>query len=142
MNTPSRVTGLACLAVVFALAGCSVPDGGGGGYSGETVIDATDGPQKRTIARGRTLVVRLQGNVTTGYAWTCTANGAPVTEAVGEPEYVAGLAPRGKVGTGGTHVFRFRAAQQGQTELRFAYARSWEKDIAPLKTTAVTVTVE
>lgn len=141
MSTTFRVAGPACLAVVLALAGCSAPDGGGR-FSGETVIDATDGPQKRKIAHGRTLVVRLQGNVTTGYAWTCTANGAPVTEVVGEPEYVAGLAPRGKVGTGGTHVFRFRAAQKGQTELRFAYARSWEKDVPPVNTASVSVTVE
>ncbi|MCG3133239.1 MAG: hypothetical protein HMLKMBBP_00364 [Planctomycetes bacterium] len=129
---------LLAAAACLLVASCTSPDGNGG----ETVIDATEGAQSVTLPTGRTLAVRMKGNATTGFTWTCDASGAPGVTPVGTPDYVSDMSAPGMTGVGGTWIFRFRAATAGKGELKFAYARGWERDVPPIKSSAVTVTVQ
>jgi predicted secreted protein len=68
------------------------------------------------------LVVSLPGNATTGFAWRVRSVDRKVLKVVSS-RYV----PRksgGKVGTGGTFVFRLSALAPGQTALRLAYVQA------------------
>ena len=90
----------------------------------------------RALRSGDTLVVRLPGNPTTGYRWTVTARPAALRPA--GSSYVA--PPKGRLGQGGTYVFRF-TARGGAGKLRLAYARPWEKGKPPLQTFRLAVLV-
>ncbi len=113
--------------------------------------DANGGPVKLTEAdNGKTIEVKagedvqvvLNGNPTTGYAWTVTAGDAAVLVQQGDPVYAQGNTDPSIVGAGGTFTFTFKAAKAGQTTLKFDYARSFEKDVPPIQTVSMTVTVK
>jgi inhibitor of cysteine peptidase len=127
------------LALVVALAaGCA-------GRRPEPVpvtVDASRNGTAMTLATGATLVVRLDANRTTGFAWTWSASTPGVLTAAGEPAYESAAAPAGTAGAGGAQVFSFTAAAPGTTTLRFAYARAWEKDVPPARTVTYDVTVK
>lgn len=128
------------LALVFAAAVGCAQTGGSTAVSG-TVVDASKSGTAVTLASGESLTVRLAGNATTGYSWTCTNALAGVLVPAGAPDYEPTPVEPGVVGSGGTYVFRFRAVAPGTGNLQFAYARSWEKDVAPAQTASYAVTV-
>jgi predicted secreted protein len=83
------------------------------------------------------LIVSLPGNATTGYAWRVRAVDRKVLELLSS-KYV----PRksgGKVGTGGTYVFRFMGVAAGKTGLKLAYVQGGNPH--PARTYRLTVTV-
>ncbi len=83
-----------------------------------------------------TLVVRLSGNPTTGYRWSVAQAPKPL-RLVGTTYRPA---PPGRLGQGGTFVFRFRA-KSGSGVLRLVYRRPWEQRKPPLRTFSLTVRV-
>jgi len=93
-----------------------------------TVGPAANG-SARELLSGDTLVVRLPGNPTTGYRWAVAARPA----ALRPLRFSYEAPPKGRLGQGGTYVFRFRA-RAGVGTLRLAYARPWEKGKPPLRT--------
>jgi inhibitor of cysteine peptidase len=137
---PAAPSILAAAALV-AGPGCSHTSPPADAGTPDVVVDGASIGGPVTLDRGQALVVRLRGNATTGYAWTCTDAGTGVVSVVGEPAYVPDDAGEGVVGAGGTAVFRFAAAGAGSCELRFAYVRPWEKGVAPARTAGVAVTV-
>jgi inhibitor of cysteine peptidase len=84
------------------------------------------------------LVVALQGNPGTGYAWEVLPADVAVLEQVGEWEFE----PQSNLaGAPGTMTLRFRAVEAGQQVLQLVYRRPWETDVPPLDTFEVTVIV-
>jgi predicted secreted protein len=47
-----------------------------------------------------------------------------------------------RLGAGGTYNFWFQPKTAGRTDLTLVYRRSWETDIAPLKTYKITIAVQ
>ncbi len=111
------------------LSGCLFP----------TVITKEDDGRLVTLDKRDVLVVRLEGNPTTGYEWILTDTfNQEIIEPRGEPEFVS-EGDDGIVGAGGTYVFRFKALSSGTTTLEFVYERLWEGE--PIETFSVIVYV-
>ncbi|MBM4467164.1 MAG: protease inhibitor I42 family protein [Chloroflexi bacterium] len=91
------------------------------------------------LRKGQTLVVTLEANPTTGYSWEVAE---PLDEQVlrqaGEPEFKA---ESEALGAGGVQILRFQAVNAGQTTLKLAYHRPWEKGVEPLETYSIEVVV-
>jgi predicted secreted protein len=109
-------------ALLVACGGNSEPAGSG---SGATLrISAEPGDVTTVEARvGDTVVVSLDANATTGYAWTFTAGD---TFAIESSDYVPDPNPSGLAGSGGTQVVKLQITGVGSSELSGVYARSWE----------------
>jgi predicted secreted protein len=100
-----------------------------------------DNGREVSVTVGQVLVVELPSNRTTGYGWNDRSEGVAVVERVSEPAYMQDSSPVGLVGVGGTEIWRFRATKVGRQTLRLDYARSWEKDVAPVQTVSFNVVV-
>jgi inhibitor of cysteine peptidase len=90
---------------------------------------------------GQWVLVRLQGNPTTGYQWQTAAVKGQSVRMMAEPQYVATPVKPGVVGGGGTFYFKFRALQPGLTTIKLIYLRPWLKDQPPLESFQCTVEV-
>jgi inhibitor of cysteine peptidase len=86
---------------------------------------------------GDTVVVSLDANPTTGYAWTFAAGD---TFTIVKSEYVPDPHPDELVGSGGTQVVTLRVTEPGTSDLTGYYARPWETP-TPSPQPDVTVTV-
>jgi predicted secreted protein len=88
------------------------------------------------VTTGETFEVVLEGNITTGYAWSVTHLPKGLVQ-VGEVKYLNPTVTPGeprRVGRGGQFVFTFQAKLATQGAVKFAYARPWEKDVPPAAT--------
>ena len=85
-----------------------------------TLRDADSGGTT-TLVPGQRLVLRLNANATTGFAWqTATAPAPAILSTVSSTyEPPAG----GGIGAGGTQVLIYQAALAGQTTLRLIYVQ-------------------
>jgi len=143
--------GLSLLAVLVLATGCAsggAPPAGGdvdAGRSadrgGEVALSAEDSGGRAELDAGDLLVVTLESNPTTGYAWEVSEVDKAVLAQVGEAEFQE-AAREGEqlVGAPGVQTFRFEAAR-GETTVTLVYRRSWEKDVEPLETFTVEVVV-
>lgn len=114
--------------------------------SGDAALDAValgaedDGSQVE-LAAGQVLEVTLESNPTTGYGWEVSEVDGAVLAQEGEAQFQeAPTEGEQVVGAGGVQTFRFTASP-GETTLTLVYRRSWEKDVDPLETFTVQVTV-
>ena len=105
-------------------------------------LDEKSNGKTVAVAMGKTVVVRLEGNITTGYSWTVKKLDGDALKQDGKVEYEPTKTARPRVGSGGTFVATFKTVKPGKATLTMAYARPWEKDTPPIKTFKVTVTVE
>jgi uncharacterized repeat protein (TIGR01451 family) len=83
----------------------------------------------------QTLVIDLEGNLSTGYLWQVAAVDDAILKQVGQFEFKQ---YSDVVGSAGRQILRFRAVGAGQTDLALVYRRPWE-DAAPLRDYAVRV---
>ena len=102
-------------------------------------IGAGDAGKTITLHPGNTLIVTLDGNTTTGYNWLMQTMDPAILKQVGEPTYTP---ESNQIGAPGKISLTFQAVKTGQAKLVLNYMRSFEKDIAPLKTFEVSVVVE
>jgi predicted secreted protein len=93
------------------------------------------------IARGRTVVIRLSSNRSTGYAWTLAAARPAGLTVLGEPSYEPASGASNAVGAGGVETWSFLASASGRQDLRFEYRRPWERDAPPARTLVYTIAV-
>jgi len=103
-------------------------------------VAAADEVEPNALQQGDTFEITLDANATTGYSWELVEIDDDVVQLT-ESEYVADPNAEGLDGKGGKAVFRFQAVGSGETTLKWVYHRSWEKDVEPLKTHIVQVTV-
>lgn len=101
------------------------------------ISDLDDGASL-TLRVGDRLMIELEGNATTGYAWTNTIE--VEYAALREMQDVEYRPASGLIGAPGVFVFRYVAADVGPQMLRFAYQRPWES-VDPLKVVLFTVDV-
>jgi inhibitor of cysteine peptidase len=95
--------------------------------------------QTINLAKGETLTLSIEGNPTTGYSWNLTSVDEAVLKSAGEPGYDSSST---LTGAGGTYTFKFSAVEAGTTTLKLDYYRTFEKDVAPIKSFEVTVVVK
>jgi inhibitor of cysteine peptidase len=91
--------------------------------------------------RGDLLVFRLPSNPSTGYSWSVAASKPRLLLQQGEASCEIPKSAKGRVGAGGTEVWRFRAERAGTLTLTFSYARVWEKGVPPVRTLSWPVTI-
>jgi inhibitor of cysteine peptidase len=113
----------------LALSGCGPP--------GEVVLADGDDGREITLQRGQPLVIRLEGNPTTGYTWEVAEVDASVLRQVGEAEFES---ESDLPGSGGMQTLRFEAVDTGETTLLLVYHRPFETE-DPLETFSLDVTV-
>jgi inhibitor of cysteine peptidase len=92
-------------------------------------LDEMDDGTPVDLRGDQTLVIDLEGNLSTGYQWQVAAVDDAILKQVGQFEFkqYADVA-----GSAGRQILRFRAVGEGQTDLTLAYRRPWE-DAAPLR---------
>jgi len=103
-------------------------------------VAAADELEPASLQQGETFEITLEANATTGFSWEIAEIDEDIVQLVGS-EYVPEPNPEQLCGKGGKTVFRFQAVGSGETTLKWVYHRSWEKDVEPLKTHVVQVTV-
>lgn len=89
----------------------------------------------------RLVTIELSGNPTTGYSWSYTMSPEGIIREVSH-EYRQREDAEGIVGAGGSFLFVFEGVTPGQVELRFSYARPWEKTKPAVDTTVFTMEVD
>ncbi len=120
--------------LMFIPAACS--------QASDPVVNISESDAGKTIElkKGNTLVVSLEGNVTTGFNWEMDSSSAPAfLQQIGSTEVTPAS---DAVGAPGTIVLKFSAVQTGQAPLKLIYHRAWEKGVAPAKTYEVSVVVK
>ncbi len=123
---------VAAAVVVLAL-------GAGAALAGRTVtVGAASNGKSVTLKKGDTLVVRLAGNATTGFAWQIAS--LPRSLKKTGSSYVPTKTAKPVVGSGGTYVFRF-AARTGAGTLRLVYRQPFDKKTPPARTFTLRVGV-
>ena len=86
---------------------------------------------------GESFEVSLPENPTTGFRWKITAGGEPASTMTDEDFH-----PGTRVGSPGVHNWRFKAIQDGESEIRMVLQRSWESPAEPAQTFTLRVIVE
>jgi inhibitor of cysteine peptidase len=102
-------------------------------------IGQPDAGRTISLKTGDTLLVELDGNITTGFNWIPAPQDPLLLSQVGD----AAVTPESNLpGAPGRIVLQFKAVAQGQTLLHLDYKRSWETGVAPEKSFEVTVVVK
>lgn len=114
----------------------------GGCRANEIRLDDRHNGMQKELTRDQVLFVTLESNPTTGYSWQVDELDQSILRQVGDPEYK--LSAPGNppvVGAGGMETFRFETVSVGNTTLKLVYRRPWEKDVPPIKTYTIQITV-
>jgi inhibitor of cysteine peptidase len=94
------------------------------------------------LARGETLVVRLDANPSTGFSWTALDTAPAILTVDGEPVYTPREGAANTAGAGGVTTYRLRATAAGRGTLAFAYRRAWDTGVPPARMVRYIVIVE
>jgi inhibitor of cysteine peptidase len=103
------------------------------------VTDKGNNGQLR-VAKGGTLVIRLEAIPGTGYGWQVVKSDAELLKPVGTPVFEQ--SEKDLVGAPEQQVFRFKAQAAGSVEVELHYVRPWEKDVPPAKIYRITVRID
>jgi len=105
-------------------------------------VEAGDNGGDVTLAVGDLLVVTLESNPTTGYAWSLAGAVEDDAIAFAGNDFIAPESAEPMVGQGGVEVWAFRALAAGEVTISMEYARPWEQGVEPVDTFGITVVVE
>ncbi len=108
----------------------------------EIKIGPSDNGKPQTVDKGDVLVVELPTNPTTGFMWIKSGTTMPMLRITGPADFKPAPDAEGKVGAGGTEIFKFDALEAGQTEVTLLYRRPWEAEVPPAQTFVLPVTVK
>jgi inhibitor of cysteine peptidase len=108
----------------------------------------TDGPETqisvKTIGK---FFIKIKSNPSTGYSWSLqkitdegmvTFKSQEIEEE--EEEEKESISPR--LGAATFEIFTFEALKPGKTKVLLKYHRPWEKDVPPLKTHTLQITIQ
>src|SRR5689334_5314350 len=109
--------------------------------STSTASSLTEADDQRSIElrQGDKLEVKLAANPTTGFQWEIKAVNMDVLRPLGEPKFEPSS---NAVGSGGTVTLSFEAIGLGQTKLELIHHRPFEKNVPPIQSFEVTVSVK
>ena len=102
-------------------------------------VDERDAGSSLEMEIGNILEIVLKGNPSTGYMWQVASDDNPILRQIGETVFTPERQARG---SGGTIIMRFEAVTEGTTPLKLIHHRSFEKDMPPIKTFEITVSVK
>jgi inhibitor of cysteine peptidase len=141
MKLPTRDRGVTTIRL-FCLLACmvSLPARHARAEEPSVVLSELDDGKTVDAVAGKTVLIKLTGNPTTGYSWVVAKVDGPGVQQVGGVAYKTGGGPG--VGEGGTFLATFSVAAKGQAKIILEYRRPWEKDKPPAKTFAVTIQVK
>lgn len=100
-----------------------------------------------TVKAGEIVIIRLEGNITTGYTWEVEKIDNMFIQQVGETDYFevenSEVTPQKEnlTGAAGEFIFTFEALQVGETSLRLVYHRTFETGVEPLDVFTITVQI-
>jgi inhibitor of cysteine peptidase len=100
------------------------------------VDESYDGKEVE-VTIGQTLEVQLNENPTAGFRWNLTSKGEPQCLLLDDSYDVSSTTP----GQGGIHSWRFRAEENGECQIKFAYGRQWQQDAKPAQTFTLKVRI-
>lgn len=125
---PLSVHVVGSLALVTLTLPACASDGGSGEDPRTIDLTAEDSGRTLSVRPDDEIVITLDSNATTGFAWELTTEPvAEILEFLGS-EYVG---PETElVGAGGKEVWRFRAGAEGTTSLELTYLRSFSGETA------------
>ncbi len=110
-----------------------------GSDSDKLIITLSDNGKAVPIIREEMFEVQLEGNPSTGYAWTQTGGNDQIAKQIGEFSFQQrGNSP----GSGGVFVFTFEALQVGYTTLKFEYKRPYSTNEIVQQTFEVIIVVQ
>jgi len=136
---------VSCLLLAAAMiTGCAASSPGGtyGGSGASTkVVELTAADNGKTVDAdiGSTLVVKLEGNPTTGYTWSTDGSLPPIVKEDGAASYEASSSA---IGAGGTMMMTYSATQAGSGDLKLKYWRTFEPTVPPVATFQVMLKVK
>ena len=133
------------LVVLFWLAGVSSLFAG---QQKPLELTLADNGKTNSVKVGQSVVLKLEGNITTGYEWELSEIDKKSVVLVGKIEYrnTEPVPPKGgkdelKTGGGGVYQAKFKALKPGKTTIRLVYWRG-EKNENPYDTFTITLLVE
>ena len=109
------------------------------GATAKGLSEYSDPAKVIKVAPGREFVIALESNPTTGYSWHLA--GALDKKMLKVVEIRHNAKKTKLIGSGGKDLWTLRGLQTGDTQLAFEYARSWEKDVPPVKRSVFTVRI-
>ncbi|MFA5335156.1 MAG: protease inhibitor I42 family protein [Candidatus Omnitrophota bacterium] len=125
---------LSVFAVVVSaavIAGCAQP----GSREAKKLIERDSG-KTIEMRTGNSILIELPGNPTTGYTWEVSSVDPSILHKLGDFKFSTNS---NVIGSPGKMALRFRVVGEGRMTLALAYRRSWEKNVAPIKTFSVNV---
>ena len=93
-----------------------------------------------SITTNQKVIVKLQGNPTTGFAWYQKVINSALFTLV-KKEYTPDNNDKKMTGVGGVYTFEFLTQRVGKVDLDFEYTRSWEAKTSA-KTFKVTLDIK
>jgi len=139
---------MVCL-IATALAAATKPPQGANAPSDDaaqitiTYPAAPGRPTQVTLPKGGSFTVALPSNPTTGYSWKLDGALNPKILKTDGGKYIAPAQTNPPiVGRGGREVWTFTAVGPGKQTVTLIYVRPWEKNVAPVKTQKMWVTVQ
>ena len=102
----------------------------------EVRLTELDNGSLAQLGEDQTLVISLESNPSTGYAWEVAEIDEDIVYQVGESEFEQ-LSPL--LGASERQILRFKPIKAGQSTLRLVYRRPWEKGIEPAKEFSIQV---
>ena len=114
-----------------------------GGESKNVAADASYSGKTVEISAGDSLTVTLDSNPTTGFAWALKEiSDESVLKAAGQEFKAAPASDPPLLGAGGKEIWTFKALNKGSSTISMEYIRSWEQNVEPQDTFALTVVVK
>ena len=106
-----------------------------------STVRLTEADDKSSIElhKGDRLEITLPANPTTGFQWEIKTVNTDMLHPVGEPKFVPSS---NAAGSGGTVALSFEATASGQTKLELIHHRPFEKNVPPIQSFEVTVSVK
>ena len=128
------ITVLAIVAIAGTVAAASADN------SGPSVVNVSESGKQIELHPGDSLVVTLDSNPSTGFAWSIS--GVTDEAVIDKVSNEFKGADTGMMGAGGQEVWTFEAGDKGTSTIEMKYSRSWETGIEPAATFNVTVVVK
>jgi inhibitor of cysteine peptidase len=108
-----------------------------GSYGRSVTYTEADSGKTVQLKVGNSIIIVLDGNLTTGYSWGIAPNLPSIVKLTKEPEFSTSSE---LIGAGGKYTFQFTAVKPGKDVIKLVYRRIWEK-IKPIKTCYIKITV-
>ncbi len=125
------------ISAIFMLAACACPNGSA---QAPLLLNEADNGNAFELAVNQAASISLAANPTTGFSWK-VAEIPSFMRQDGPEQYTPDSAEGGRVGSGGTSLWIFKAKAVGSGKLTLVYQRPWEDGKKPAKSVTYNITV-